>query len=267
VSRALENHQIDAVLIIGGQKAYEAAYAMLQQRERYPGFRVPVICLPATIDNNLPGWEMAIGADTALNEIVEAADRLKQSAMASRRAFVVEVMGRHCGYLALVGGLSVGAERVYLHEDGVRLADLDEDVRNMVSSFRAGRRFYLAIRNEAASVGYTTDFLCQLFAEESGGDFDVRPMVLGHLQQGGNPTPFDRVHATRLAAFCVDWLSEQIDLGRSTWSFVGLSDGRPAAIPLKTMPDLVERDFFRPVDQWWLGLRPTPDTLAAERPS
>ncbi len=264
VSRSLENNEIDALLIIGGQKAYEAAYSMLQQRERYPGFRLPVICLPATIDNNLPGWEMAIGADTALNEIVEAVDRLKQSAMASRRAFVVEVMGRFCGYLALVGGLSVGAERVYLHEEGIHLADLNRDVNSMVTSFRSGRRFYLAIRNEAASVGYTTDFLCQLFAEESGGDFDVRPMVLGHLQQGGNPTPFDRVHATRLAAFCVDWLSEQIELGRSTWSFVGLADGRPAAIPLKNMPDLVDVDHFRPAEQWWLQLRPIVDALAAE---
>jgi len=264
VSRSIENHEIDALLIIGGHKAYEAAYAMLQQRERYPGFNVPVICLPATIDNNLPGWEMAIGADTALGQIVNCVDIIKQSAMASRRAFVVEVMGRFCGYLALVGGLAVGAERVYTHEEGVSLADLTADVDSMVTSFKHGRRFHLAVRNEWASLGYTTDFLCQLFAEESRGDFDVRPMVLGHLQQGGNPTPFDRVHATRLAAYCVDWLSGQIEAMRRDWGFVGTNDGKLATIPLKNMPDLVDMEFHRPLEQWWRELRPIMDTLAAE---
>ena len=266
VSRALENHDIEALLVIGGHRAYEATYRMLQERDRYPGFQVPVICLPTTIDNNLPGWEMAIGADTALCEIVSAVDRLKQSAMASRRCFVVEVMGRYCGYLALMGALSVGAERVYLHEQGVRLADLTADVAEMTASFAAGRRFHLAIRNESASVGYTTDFLCQLFTEESGGSFDVRPMVLGHLQQGGNPTPFDRVHATRLAAYCVDWLSGQIDAGKRQWSFVGLADDALTALPLKTMPDLVDMQMRRPIDQWWLELQPIMDALATEPP-
>ena len=266
VSRALENHDIEALLVVGGHSAYAATYRMLQERDRYPGFHVPVICLPTSIDNNLPGWEMAIGADTALGEIVSAVDRLKQSAMASRRCFVVEVMGRHCGYLALMGALSVGAERVYLHERGVRLADLSADVAQMVASFAAGRRFHLAIRNEDASVGYTTEFLCQMFTEESGGDFDVRPMVLGHLQQGGNPTPFDRVHATRLAAYCVDWLSGQIVDGKREWGFVGLTDGVLSTVPLKTMPDLVDMELRRPIDQWWLELQPIMDALATEPP-
>ncbi|WP_024286669.1 6-phosphofructokinase [Cellulomonas sp. KRMCY2] len=266
VSRALENHDIEALLVVGGHSAYEATYRMLQERDRYPGFHVPVICLPTSIDNNLPGWEMAIGADTALGEIVSAVDRLKQSAMASRRCFVVEVMGRYCGYLALMGALSVGAERVYLHEQGVHLADLTADVAQMVASFAAGRRFHLAIRNEDASIGYTTEFLCQMFTEESGGDFDVRPMVLGHLQQGGNPTPFDRVHATRLAAYCVDWLSGQIVGGKREWGFVGLTDGVLSTVPLKTMPDLVDMELRRPIDQWWLELQPIMDALATEPP-
>lgn len=267
ISRALENQNINGLLVIGGHIAYEAAYRMLQERERYPGFNIPLICMPTTIDNNLPGWEMAIGADTALCEIVSAVDRLKQSAMASRRCFVVEVMGRHCGFLALVGGLSVGAERVYLHEEGVRLSDLTADVAAMVDSFARGRRFHLAIRNESASVGYTTEFMCQLFAEESGGHFDVRPMVLGHLQQGGNPTPFDRVHATRLAAYCVDWLSGQIESGKRDWAFVGLNDGKPSAASLKTMPDLVDMEYRRPYEQWWMPLRPIMDALAMEPPA
>ena len=83
-----------------------------------------MVCLPATIDNNLPGSDLSIGADTALNNIVEAVDKIKDSAVAQRRCFVVEVMGRKCGYLALMSGLATGAERVYLNEVGVTLADL-----------------------------------------------------------------------------------------------------------------------------------------------
>ena len=96
----------------------------------------------------------------------------------------------------------------------------------MVAGFRTGRSFHLSIRNEQASAGYTTDFLCQLFTEESGGLFDVRPMVLGHLQQGGNPTPFDRVHAARLAAHCIDWLTGRMLAGRIDWHYATLVDGK-----------------------------------------
>ncbi len=264
VSRALENHRIDALLVIGGHRAYDAARLMHDDRSRYPGFGVPLICLPATIDNNLPGWETTIGADTALNEIVGAVDRLKQSAMASRRAFVVEVMGRYCGYLALLGALSTGAERVYLNETGVTLADLSADVARMVASFRSGRRFHLAIRSERASAGYTTEVMRQLFAEEAQGEFDVRQMVLGHLQQGGNPTPFDRVHATRLAAYCIDWLSEQLVTHRSEWGFVGQRDGRVVTEPVETMAGLVDMAHQRPREEWWLSLEPVMTALATE---
>ena len=89
-------------------------------------------------------------------------------------------------------------------------------------------------------------------------------MVLGHLQQGGNPTPFDRVHATRLAAYCVDWLSAQISAGKSEWTFVGSDRGRPTAEPIRTMADLVDPVLARPRDQWWLALRPVMAALATE---
>ncbi|MCV2394708.1 6-phosphofructokinase [Actinotalea sp. M2MS4P-6] len=264
LSRAVENHGIDGVLVVGGHRAYESLLAMHAERDRYPALGIPALGLPVTIDNNLPGWETSIGADTALNEIVTAVDRLKQSAMASQRAFVVEVMGRYCGYLALMGGLATGAERVYLNEDGVRLAELSQDVAHMRASFKAGRRLHLAIRNEHASEGYTTDVLCRLFAEESGGAYDVRPMVLGHLQQGGNPSPFDRVHATRLAAYGVRWLSDQIAAGRQDWSFIAARDGELTSEPIRLMADLTDMTFQRPREQWWLGLKPIMAALATE---
>ena len=127
------------MLIVGGWSAYQTAYRFLSKREAFPAFDIPIICLPATINNNLPGSELSVGADTALNSIVEAVDKIKQSAVASNRCFVVEVMGRYCGYLTLMGGLSTGAERVYLNEEGVTLADLKDDLDHLVQGFQAGQ--------------------------------------------------------------------------------------------------------------------------------
>jgi 6-phosphofructokinase 1 len=184
VARAIETHRIEGLLIIGGWMAYKAAHLLHSERDRYPAFKIPMICLPATIDNNVPGSELSIGADTAINAIVEALDRIKQSAMASRRCFVVETMGRYCGYLALMSGLAGGAERVYLHEEGVTLKDLQAEAEHMVESFRGGRRLYLTIRNELANAHYTTDFICALFEEEGRDLFDVRQAVLGSCPAG-----------------------------------------------------------------------------------
>jgi 6-phosphofructokinase 1 len=262
VARAIENHRIEGLLIIGGWMAYKAAHHLHSERDRYPAFKIPMICLPATIDNNVPGSELSIGADTAINAIVEALDRIKQSAMASRRCFVVETMGRYCGYLALMSGLAGGAERVYLHEEGVTLKDLQAEVEHMVESFRGGRRLYLTIRNELANSHYTTDFMCALFEEEGRDLFDVRNAVLGHIQQGGNPSPYDRILATRLAAHCINFLAEQLDRSSADGAFMGLVEGKVTVFPFSRMADMVDWNYRRPKDQWWLELRPVVQAMA-----
>jgi len=262
VARALETHSVDGLLVIGGWKAYQGIYRIHSERERYPAFKIPMICLPASIDNNLPGSDLSIGADTALNVIVEALDRIKQSAMAARRCFVVEVMGRHCGYLAMMSGLAGGAERIYLPEEGITLKDLQADVERMVESFRGGRRLYLTIRNECANEQYTTDFLARLFEEEGNRLFDVRQAVLGHIQQGGNPSPFDRILATRLAAYGIDFLTGEMERGSAAGVFAGLAEGKLTTFPIKQMPDMVDIANRRPLEQWWLGLRPVLKALA-----
>jgi 6-phosphofructokinase 1 len=262
VARALETQGVDGLLVIGGWKAYQALHWLHSERDRYPAFKMPMICLPATIDNNLPGSDLSIGADTALNVIVEALDRIKQSAMAARRCFVVEVMGRHCGYLALMSGMASGAERIYLPEEGITLKDLQTDVEQMVDSFRKGRRFYLTIRNEYANDQYTTDFLARLFEEEGHHLFDVRQAVLGHIQQGGNPSPFDRILATRLAAHCIDFLTGELERGGAAGAFVGLAEGKLTTFPIKQMPDMVDLVNKRPLKQWWLELRSVLQALA-----
>ncbi len=264
VGEAIQRNGLDGLLVIGGHRAYEAVWRLRAHRADHPGLQVPLICLPASIDNNLPGWEMSIGADTALNVVVTAVDAIKRSASASRRAFVVETMGRKCGFLAALGALSVGAEELYINEDPPTLARLNSDVARMVEGFRSGRTFHLAIRNEEASVGYTTHFLCQLFAEESSGLFDVRPMIIGHLQQGGIPTAFDRAHAAALAAFCIDWLTGRMLAGRHDWHYTALRDGRLGSARIARMHETYDMDNRRPRDQWWMQLRPIMEQLAWE---
>ena len=117
-AQVLERHQVDAIVMIGGWAGYHAVHRLYEERHNFPAFNIPLICIPASINNNLPGSELSIGADTALNSIVEVVDKIKQSAVALNRCFIVEVMGRYCGYLALMSAIATGAERVYMHEGG-----------------------------------------------------------------------------------------------------------------------------------------------------
>jgi 6-phosphofructokinase 1 len=246
---------IEGLLMIGGWAGYEAAYLIHEERHTLPALDIPVICVPATINNNLPGSELAVGADTALNNIMDAVDKIKQSAVASRRVFVVEVMGRHCGYLALMSGIAGGAERVYLHEEGISLRELQADVQFLVDGFESGKRLGLMIRNEAANRFYTTDFMRSLFEEESEGLFDARQAILGHLQNGGDPSPFDRIQATRLASRGLAYTLEQIESEDGESAFMGLVEGAIRFNPIDQFPKMIDGDLQRPLEQWWLQLR------------
>jgi 6-phosphofructokinase 1 len=267
IARNIEKYDIQGLLIIGGWNAYESTYKLFSERNNFPAFNIPMICLPATINNNLPGSEFSIGADTALNNIVEAVDKIKQSAVAAGRCFVVEVMGHYCGYLALLGGLATGAERVYLHEEGVTLHDLQVDLEKLNSSFKAGKRLGLMIRNEFANPIYTTAFMSALFEEEGGELYDVRQAILGHLQQGGDPSPFDRIQATRLARECVDYLIAQADSQSTECSFIGWQKGKLVLHNLEDFTRMADWQHQRPKDQWWLELRSIAQLLAQPGPT
>jgi 6-phosphofructokinase 1 len=267
IARNIEDLKIDGILMIGGWSGYDALLRMARKREAFPAFEIPMICLPATINNNLPGSELSVGADTALNAIVEAVDKIKQSAVASRRCFVIEVMGRYCGYLALMAGIASGAERVYLNEEGVTIADLQKDVENLAAGFSSGKRLGLMIRNEEASACYTTQFMVSLFEEEGGDLFDVRQAILGHLQQGGNPSPFDRILATRLAKRCVERLIDEAEAGTDAALAIGLNDGTVEFCELEKLRRQVDSEHQRPKTQWWRDLQPIARVLAQPGPS
>jgi 6-phosphofructokinase 1 len=267
IARNIEKHDIQGILMIGGLSGYQGAYQLFCERENYPAFNIPLICMPASINNNLPGSDLSIGADTALNVIVEAVDKIKQAAVAQRRCYLVEVMGRRCGYLALMSGLATGAERVYLHEEGISLNDLVADVEQLRLGFEHGKRLGLMIRNEDAHEVYSTNVLCAIFDAESGDLFEVRQSILGHIQQGGDPSPFDRIQATRFAARCIDFLIEQAQLPEPAGCFMGLEAGGINLHSLEELPKLVDKENQRPKQQWWMDVRPIAKLMSQPMPS
>lgn len=258
LARRMEDAGLEALLVMGGFHAYAGVQLMNAERRRYPSFDIPIAVLPATIDNNVPMWKMSVGSDTALNVVVDSIDMLRQSAAASKRAFVVETMGRLCGFLALMGGLGGGAERTYLPETGITLEQLTADADSCVESFGSGRNFYLAVRGEDASNYYTTDVIARLFEAEGDGSYSVRQSVLGHLQQGGIPTPFDRINAARLAARGIDYLADQFQIGGRSYAVAGDS----GMVPFRDAEIEMDWENQRPFNQWWMDLRPVVEQLS-----
>lgn len=261
MARQLEDHNISALLVMGGFHAY-ATVAMLEaERRRYPAFNIPVAVIPASIDNNAPSWPMAIGSDTALNTVVQSIDMVRMSASASKRAFIVETMGRGCGFLPLLGGLAGGAEKAYLPEFGITLPALEADIAALVDAFDSGRNFYLAITGEDASAHYTTEVLARMFEAEGQGKFTVRKFVVGHIQQGGTPSPFDRINATRLAYSGIRQLHSQLENGGAHY-VAAATDEEGLFAPLRDVTDGMDWDNQRPHEQWWMSMRSVFDQLS-----
>ena len=255
IAKQVAAHRINGLLMAGGWAGYQAAYELHRHRQQFAALDIPIVCLPMTINNDVPGTELSIGSDTALNSVVADVDKIRQSAVASRRVFVVEVMGRDCGYLALLSGLATGAERIYLPEEGITLDDLTADVHALADGFRSGKRLGLIIRSENADPVYTTGFITSLFQKEGGELFDARQAILGHVQEGGDPSPFDRIQATRLTAHCVEFLSEQLESGARASAMIGFQSGRLQFTDLTSYPTLIEHDVQRPLEQRWMDRR------------
>lgn len=257
VSRALEEAKLDGLVVVGGFNAFDVGRIFRTNHSKYPGLRLPLVVIPATIDNNVPGSSLCVGADSALNVIVESLDRLRASASANRRCFVVDVMGRTCGYLTLTAGLATGAEQVYLNETGISLPDVTGDAERMRKVFATGHRFFLVLRNEEANQRFTPELLGAAFAEAGDGLFDVRSLTLGHVQQGGTPSPFDRILAVRLVRRALDQLLGDVEMGSSAVHVIGATGGALVSTPISHLLDAVDETARRPLEQPWLarGLR------------
>ena len=266
LGRAIERNQIDALLVIGGMNAYLGVHAITSEKDRYPAFQIPILLIPASIDNNLPGCELAIGTDTAINNATWAIDRIKESAAASKRCFIAETMGRRCGYLTLMSALSSGAEYMYINEESPSLQQIAADADRMVNSFKSGRRLFLTLVNESASRYYDREFLADVFTAESEGIYDVRHQALGHMQQGGAPSPYDRLLATRLIARAFDQLVEQFESGDRRAYYIGQVGNAVEARPVKHMFDDLDIVNRRPFHQWWLDLVPVQRIVSLQNP-
>lgn len=255
IAEQIAAHRINGLLVAGGWAGYRAAYELQRHRHEYPALDIPIVCMPMTINNDVPGTELSIGSDTALNSIVADVDKIRRSAVATRRVFVVEVMGHDCGFLALLGGLATGADRIYLPEDGITLDGLTADVHALTARFRGGKRVGLIVRSEGSDRVYTTEFITSLFQKEGGGLFDARAETLGHAQEGGNPSPFDRIQTTIMTARCMEFLSEQLEAGGRASAMIGFQSGTLQFTDLTSYPTLIEENAQRPAEQRWMDNR------------
>jgi len=195
--RHLHEVGADALVVIGGDGSQRGAYALSEA-----GF--PVIGVPGTIENDVCGTDVAIGADTALNTALDALDRIKDTASSHEQAFLVEVMGKSSGYLALMTGIAGGAEMVCLPEMPFTLEQVAHEVSD---TYVRGKRHCIIVVAAGAEPS-ATDIARYLEEREEETGFDVRLSILGHIQRGGSPSAFDRMLATRLGAAAVDQLSQ-----------------------------------------------------------
>lgn len=209
----LQEAEMDGLVVIGGDGSMRGACAL----NRMCG--IQVTGLPGTIDNDIPGTDFSIGFDTAINTAMEAIDKIRDTAYSHERVFVVEVMGRRNGFIALEVGLAGGAETILIPE-------VPYDIQGVITQLKEGyaRGKHSSIIVVAEGAGRANDL--QPFLEAKTG-FHVRSLVLGHMQRGGSPTAFDRVLATRLGAFAVERI-----LGGHTNEMVGVEGGRLVTCPV-----------------------------------
>ncbi|XP_064480198.1 ATP-dependent 6-phosphofructokinase-like isoform X2 [Ornithodoros turicata] len=259
--------KIQALMVIGGFEGYHAVLQMAEARAKYPALRIPMIVIPATISNNVPGTDFSLGADTALNEITEICDRIRQSAQGTkRRVFVVETMGGYCGYLATLAGLAAGADAAYIYEEPFSIKDLMGDVQHMQTKMAEGVQRGIILRNEKANENYTTEFIYKLFSEEGKDIFTTRMNILGHMQQGGRPSPFDRNFGTKTAAKATDWLLTQLKANlqpdgtvnansKDSACLLGLLRRQYKFTPVQDLKPQTDFKSRLPKRRWWGDLR------------
>ncbi len=225
----LQKRNINKLIIIGGDGSFNAL------NQFYEDFKVPFAGIPATIDNDIPGTDYCLGVDTALNVIRESVDSIRDTATSFNRAFVIETMGRHCGYLAMTSALSSGAEICIAPELEY---DLDSICKRLKEDCANGREYIIAIAAEGTNMAeYLTRWI------QMNLDMDTRLTVLGHVQRGGSPTVRDRIMAYKFAVAAVDSLAagntNEIMIYKEG-EFTGMPVHEVAGSKYKIDPDLIK---------------------------
>ncbi|MDD4641176.1 MAG: 6-phosphofructokinase [Bacteroidales bacterium] len=211
----LQEEEIDALIVIGGDGTLTGARIFASE------FDYPIIGLPGTIDNDIYGTDSTIGYDTALNTILDAVDKIRDTASSHDRLFFIEVMGRDAGFLALNGAIASGAEAAIIPEITTEVDQLEELIK---SGFRKSKNSSIVLVAESEITGGAMHYADRVKNEYPG--YDVRVVILGHVQRGGSPTAYDRILASRLGNAAVDAI---IDGQRNI--MMGIDDDQVVAVP------------------------------------
>jgi len=194
----MKKEEIDALVVIGGDGTFTGARIFAQE------FNVPIVGLPGTIDNDLYGTDSTIGYDTALNTIIEAVDKIRDTASSHERLFFIEVMGRDAGFLALNSALASGAEAAIIPERETKVDQLEELIKN---GFRKTKNSSIVIVAESDITGGAAGLAERMRIEHP--EYDVRVTILGHIQRGGSPSAYDRILASRMGVAAIDALMDE----------------------------------------------------------
>ena len=214
----LINNKIDSLIVIGGDGSFTGA--MIFEDE----YQIPIIGIPGTIDNDIFGTSYTIGYDTAINTVIDAIDKIRDTASSHNRLFFVEVMGRDAGHIALNAGIGAGAEEILIPEEDLGLDRLLESLKR---SEKSGKSSSIVVVAEGDKSGKNV-YEIAAYVEKNLPYYEVRVSVLGHMQRGGNPTCFDRVLASRMGVYAV----EKLISGNSN-AMVGVIDEKMVLTPLK----------------------------------
>ena len=232
----LQNEKIDALVVIGGDGTFAGASVFITE------FNFPIVGLPGTIDNDINGTDYTIGYDTALNTVVEAIDKIRDTANSHNRLFLVEVMGRDAGDIALNAGIGAGAEEILIPEQNMGRERLLESLSR---SKKSGKTSSIVVVSEGDQIGKNIFGLAQ-YIEENLKEYEVRVTVLGHIQRGGAPSCYDRVLASRLGVGAIDAL-----LRGETNVMIGIVHNKVISVPFSEAikgSNEIDEDLIRVAD-------------------
>ena len=214
----LKDNEIDGLIVIGGDGSFTGALKLKQE------FNFPVVGIPGTIDNDLHGTSHTLGYDTALNTVMDAIDKIRDTAISHHRLFLVEVMGADAGYIALNSGLAIGAQEILIPEVNMSFENL---INSLKKSKKSGKTSSIIVVAEGDKTGKNVFELASKI-EETLPKYETRVSVLGHIQRGGTPSCFDRVLGTQLGVKAVESLIDGND-----GNMVGIDNGKIIFTPLR----------------------------------
>tara|TARA_A100001388_G_scaffold40643_1_gene25956 strand:- start:585 stop:1559 length:975 start_codon:yes stop_codon:yes gene_type:complete len=231
--KTLRNNNIDGLIVIGGDGSFTGALKLKDE------FNFPVIGIPGTIDNDIFGTSHTLGYDTALNTVMDAIDKIRDSAISHDRLFFVEVMGKDAGYIALRSGIAIGAQEILIPEVNTKINDLIDSLKK---SKKSGKTSSIIVVAEGYKPGKNVYQIADEIQEKLP-NYQVRVSVLGHIQRGGRPSCFDRVLGTKMGVKAVELLKNA-----KTGIMVGTQHGKIVTVPLKkaiSEKTKIDKDLLR----------------------